>query len=345
MKTTNNKFFISVILFVFCFVVYLFKPFLLTIIIGVLMAVSTASLEQKIIKITNGKKVISAILITIILCVFFLAPLIYASISLAKYTSTVDINNITRIIEKFKTYSFNLPDSFAFLEPRIKSFISTIDIKTLFVKSFDFIGIIGKSSANFIIDMCFIVIFYFFANLYGSFFINFIKEIIPIQKNDLDFIFSELANTMSVVIYSTIINVVLQGSLFAIIAAVYGYNALLMGILFAFASLIPVIGGALVYVPIVIFEVMSGNIANGVVIFVYSVVIISTIADNFIKPLIIAFINKKMVEKPANINEIMIFFSMFAGISTFGFWGIILGPAVVTFFLSTLKLYMILNEK
>lgn len=345
MTTTNNKFFIAIILFVSCCVLYLFKSFLLTIAIGVLMAVSTASLEQKIIKITNGKKIISAILITILLCVFFLVPLIYAVISLAKHASEIDMNNISAIIENIKNFSSNLPDSFSFLEPRIKAFISSIDIKALISKSIDYIGIIGKSSANFVIDMGLIVVFYFFANLYGPFLIKFIKDIMPMEKNDLDFIFSELANTMSVVIYSTIINVVLQGSLFAIISSVYGYNPLLTGVLFAFASLIPVVGGALVYVPITIFEMTQGNLVGGIVILVYSIVVISTIADNFIKPLIIAFINKKMVEKPANINELLIFFSMFAGISTFGFWGIILGPAIVTFFLSTLKLYMILNDK
>ena len=35
---------------------------------------------------------------------------------------------------------------------------------------------------------------------------------------------------------------------------------------------------------------------------------------------------------------------MIAGISTFGFWGLILGPAIVTFFISTIKLYTLLKE-
>ncbi len=36
---------------------------------------------------------------------------------------------------------------------------------------------------------------------------------------------------------------------------------------------------------------------------------------------------------------------MIAGISTFGFWGIILGPAILTFFVSTLRMYVILKDK
>lgn len=344
MKTTNNKFFTAILLFVSFCLLYLFKPFLLTITIGILMAVSTASLEKKILKLTGDRKTLSAIFITVILCVFFLIPIIYTAISLAKHASEVNMEHIAATIDGLKHYDFNLPSSISFLEPKIKTLISGIDIKALIGKSLDYLGVIGKSSANFIIDMGFIVVFYFFANLYGSSLIKFIKDILPIEKDDLDLIFSELSNTMSVVIYSTILNVVLQGSLFAIIASIYGHDALLLGILFAFASLIPVVGGALIYVPITIYEIYQGNIVDGIVILVYSIVVISTIADNFIKPVIIAFINKKMVEKPANINEILIFFSMLAGMSTFGFWGIILGPAIVTFFLSVLKLYAMIKE-
>ena len=35
----------------------------------------------------------------------------------------------------------------------------------------------------------------------------------------------------------------------------------------------------------------------------------------------------------------VIFFSMIAGLTTFGFWGMILGPAITAFFLAILKLF------
>ncbi|HEG8164641.1 TPA: AI-2E family transporter, partial [Campylobacter coli] len=79
--------------------------------------------------------------------------------------------------------------------------------------------------------------------------------------------------------------------------------------------------------------------------FIYSVVVISFIADTLVKPLIIKWINEKLVKTPAKINELLIFLAMIAGISTFGFWGIILGPAILTFFISTIRLYMILKDK
>ena len=144
---------------------------------------------------------------------------------------------------------------------------------------------------------------------------------------------------MSVVLYSTIFNAILQGLLFSIIAGIYGFNPMLMGVIFGFCSLIPAIGGALVYVPTALIVFIGGSTSGALIILIYCVVMISTIADSFIKPLVIKFINSRLVKNPAKINEILIFFSMLAGISTFGFWGVILGPAILTLFLSVLSLY------
>ena len=118
-----------------------------------------------------------------------------------------------------------------------------------------------------------------------------------------------------------------------------------MGILYAFASLVPIVGGALIFVPISIYELANGNTLNAIIIFLYSIIMIATIADNFIKPLIIRFINSKLVSSPANINELLIFFAMLAGLSTFGFWGIILGPAIVTLFIASLNSYRIMTKE
>ena len=74
----------------------------------------------------------------------------------------------------------------------------------------------------------------------------------------------------------------------------------------------------------------------------YTVIVISTIADNFIKPLIIDILKERLQTDQNNrhhIHSIVIFFSIFAGLSSFGFWGMIIGPAVTTLFLTLLYIY------
>jgi predicted PurR-regulated permease PerM len=110
--------------------------------------------------------------------------------------------------------------------------------------------------------------------------------------------------------------------------------------MYGFASLIPVIGGALMWLPFMLYEFSIGNGSNAVFIALYSVLVISVIADTFVKPLIIKEINLRLLkEDDAKMNELIIFFAIIAGLTTFGFWGMILGPAITAFFLTILKLF------
>ena len=343
---TSKMFFVGFILFMLCWVLYLFKPFLLTISIGILLAVATSGLHYKILKFTNHKRTISAILTTLILCLVFFAPFIYAVIALFKNAANLDATFINETINFVKNYDYStLPSPFNKFEANIKEAIANLDFGGIIKQAASYLSTIGKSSAKFISDVGLITIFYFFTTLYGKDFLLFVRKSTPIGTKQLNYMFSQTANTMSVVFYSTIFNAVLQGFLFSIIAGIYGHDAVLMGIVFAFSSLIPAIGGALVYVPTAIFQLANGNTSGAIIILIYCVVLISIIADSFIKPLVIKFINSKLVTKPANINELLIFFSMLSGIATFGFWGVILGPAILTLFIAVLNLYSHLKEK
>lgn len=345
MNKTSNIFFIAIFVFVGCFVVYLFKFFWLTIAIGILLAVSTANIQNKFLNITKHNKILASSLTTICVLVAILAPLFYATIALINHASQFDINYITKTINFIKTYDFKFPQNFEFLDSVIKNTLSNFNITEIANKAISFASKITKGGINFFTDMAFIVVFYFFANLYGTELIDYAKKVIPIQIDDLSLILSEMSNTMAVVLYSMIANMILQGLLFAIIAQIYGYDGFLFGILFAFSCIIPVVGGALIYVPVSIYEITQNGLFGGLVILIYSVISISIIADSFVKPFVIKIINEKLVRKPAKINELLIFFSMIAGMTSFGFWGLVLGPAIITLFLAIIKLYVLLKER
>ncbi|HAN0584821.1 TPA: AI-2E family transporter [Campylobacter jejuni] len=342
----NGKFFlISFILVILFLLLYLFKSFLLVIIIASLMAVATSNINAKFLNLTKGHKFLASILTTTCMVLLFFAPFVYAMIELAKALKNFDINLVTQTLDYVKNYQFTLPESFNFLEPKIKEFLASIDLNSISKQILSYASSFTKSGAKFLIDMVLICVFYFFANLYGTELVIYLKSIIPIDKKELDDVLSEVGNVMAVVLYSMVIVAIFQGALFGLITMFYGYDGILMGVIFAVSSLIPAIGGALIYVPVSLYEFASNNLNSALVIFIYSVIVISFIADTLIKPLIIKWINKKLVKTPTKINELLIFLAMIAGISTFGFWGIILGPAILTFFVSTLRMYVILKDK
>ncbi|EAI5140385.1 AI-2E family transporter [Campylobacter jejuni] len=342
----NGKFFlISFILVILFLLLYLFKGFLLVIIIASLMAVATSNINAKFLNLTKGHKFLASILTTACMVLLFFAPFVYAMIELAKALKNFDINLVTQTLDYVKNYQFTLPESFNFLKPKIKEFLASIDLNSISKQILSYASSFTKSGAKFLIDMVLICVFYFFANLYGTELVIYLKSIIPIDKKELDDVLSEVGNVMAVVLYSMVIVAIFQGALFGLITIFYGYDGILMGVIFAVSSLIPAIGGALIYVPVSLYEFASNNLNSALVIFIYSIIVISFIADTLIKPLIIKWINKKLVKTPTKINELLIFLAMIAGISTFGFWGIILGPAILTFFVSTLRMYVILKDK
>ncbi|ECK7578638.1 AI-2E family transporter [Campylobacter coli] len=342
---TGKIFLICFILVVLSLLLYLFKGFLLVIIIASLMAVATSNANAKFLSLTNGRKFLASMLTTACMVLLFFAPFVYAMIELAKALKNFDINLVTQTLNYVKNYQFTLPESLSFLEPKIKEFLASIDLNSISKQILSYASSFTKSGAKFLIDMVLICVFYFFANLYGTELVIYLKSIIPIDKKELDDVLSEVGNVMAVVLYSMVIVAIFQGALFGLITMFYGYDGILMGVIFAVSSLIPAIGGALIYVPVSLYEFASNNLNSALVIFIYSVIVISFIADTLIKPLIIKWINKKLVKTPTKINELLIFLAMIAGISTFGFWGIILGPAILTFFVSTLRMYVILKDK
>lgn len=339
-------FIIAFILVVLSLVLYLFKGFLLVIIIGSLLAVATSTINAKFLHLFNGKKVLAAICSTILLILFLIAPFAYAITELALAIKHFDISVVTNTFNYIKNYQFDfLPESLNFLKPKIIETLNSIDLNTLAKQILGYMGNFTKSGAKIIVDIVLICVFYFFANLYGTELVIYVKSIVPIEKHEFDEILREVSNVMAVVLYSMVLTAITEGILFALIVSVFGYNGAFWGILFAFSSLIPAVGGLLVYMPLSLYEFAASGIYSALWILAYSILVISLVADTFIKPLIIKWINEKLVKTPTKINELLIFLAMLAGISTFGFWGIILGPAILTFFISTLKMYVILKEK
>lgn len=342
----GRVFIITFILVVLCLVLYLFKDFLLVITIGSLLAVATSNVNVKFLRLLKGRKVLAALCSTALLVLFLIAPFAYAVAELAAAVKGFDKATLVATFTTLKNYEFDfLPESLAFLKPKILEALSEVDLNTLVKQILGYMGDFTKSSVKIIADVSLICVFYFFANLYGTELVIYLKSVIPIQKEEIDDILREVSNVMAVVLYSTVCMALLQGALFALIASFFGYNGVLWGILLAISSLIPVVSGALAYVPLSVYDFATSGLYSALWIFAYSAIVISLVADTFVKPFIIKWINEKLVASPTNINELLIFLAMLAGISTFGFWGLILGPAILTFFISTLKMYVILKEK
>lgn len=341
----EHRFFLTAIfLAVLYSIIKLYEPFLMIITIASLLAVATYNINLKLYKVSRNQYV-AAILSTLLLTVLLFGPIVYIITSLGSLANNFDPLMVEKVQTYLKNFDFQLPSSIAFLQPSLTDFIDSINVAQISKTAVAYLGSIGKNSAGFLKDMFLIVVFFFFASLNGKALIEYTKSVMPMDAEEINLVFLEVANVMSVVFYSILISAIFQGALFAALSIYMGYDGLLLGIFYGFASLIPVIGGALMWVPLCAYELAHDNTLSAIIIATYSIVVISIIADTFVKPLIIKYINDKLVKTPTHVNELLIFFAIFAGLTTFGFWGMILGPAITTLFISLLKFYKLLKEK
>lgn len=328
--------FLSVVLLITLAILWqLFDPFLKSISVALLLAIATNTIKTHL-EFRFNNHLLTTISMTLLLGLLFFIPLLYFISSFVQYINTVNQESLISLFEQAKIFVGNISNDFEFIKMQLQEILNNIDIKSIVSQILSVGSYLGKNTASFIVDMIMILVFYTFFVYYSKELVSYVKDLLPLKKEDSNELFAEVSNVMGVVFYSIIATALLEGVLFGVFVSQFGYDGLLTGILYGFASLIPVVGGALMWVPIALIEIFSEDISSAVYIMLYSIIVISIIADTIIKPMIISYINNQVVKTPTNINEIVIFFSILAGLSTFGFWGMIIGPATVTFFISIL---------
>ncbi len=307
--------------------------------IAALLAISTANI-QRFLEEKFASKLYAALASSFLLAVLFFGPFAYILTSLTLMIQSIDMTTLSGVEAFLKEKMINPPEYLEFVKPYTQDLIHTIDIKSLASKLLALTGHIGAFSAGFVKNAVLIIVFYFFAQYHSTLIATFLKRIVQMDEEDSSLLAKELSSVMSVVFYSIITTAAFEGALFGVAVSFLGYDGIFYGILFGFASLIPVIGAALLWVPFMIYEFYLGHTFEAFFIAVYTVVVISIVADTFVKPLIIQAINKRLLsENDARMDSLVIFFAMIAGLSTFGFWGMILGPAITAFFLAVLKVF------
>lgn len=110
---------------------------------------------------------------------------------------------------------------------------------------------------------------------------------------------------------------------FVIFAAFRVEGALLFAVLILFSSFVPMLGCAMVWLPLAASLFATRGMATGLVFSALCAVFISFL-DNFMRPL---FLKDRI-----KIHPLLIFFSILGGVHAFGFNGIILGPIVIILF-------------
>ena len=108
-------------------------------------------------------------------------------------------------------------------------------------------------------------------------------------------------------------------------------QAAFLGAMTAVASLLPVVGTLLVWVPAAVLLFAGGHAASGAFVLIWSALAVVGFCDYFVRP--------KLVGGGATMSEWLMFVALFGGIKVFGFAGVLLGPMIVGVSVAALHLY------
>ena len=154
---------------------------------------------------------------------------------------------------------------------------------------------------------------------------SYINDILPFSEANTQ----EVVHKINMIVRSNAIGIpllaIIQGGVAMIGYLIFGApNAWVLGILTCFATVIPMVGTALVWFPVVAYFALNGDWVSAIGLFAYGSLIVSQL-DNLIR----FMLQKKM----ANIHPLITIFGVVIGLQLFGFMGIIFGPLLLSLFI------------
>jgi len=185
-------------------------------------------------------------------------------------------------------------------------------------------------TTNFIISLSMIILTMFFFFVDGKKMLTNLMYLLPIKDIYTKEIFNKFREISYTTMISTFVVAIAQGIVGAIGFAFIGFPVFLAGVLVALLSLLPYVGSMIFYVPVGLYYILMGQTWQGIFILLWGFLIIGTI-DNIIRAW--------MLKDKAQINPIFVVFAVLGGIVMFGFWGVVLGPLIVSVTVTILHIY------
>jgi predicted PurR-regulated permease PerM len=328
-ETNLKKLMVMVLLGVlFLLSFFLLKPILLSIVLGVLLAFIFSRIYNFLLKTIKNKNLASLIicfflLLIMLLPIIFLTPvLINQSIKL--YVASQQLDLVTPFKAIFPSL-FLSPEFSLSMANTIQSFVTKTTSSLM------------NSFAQIILDLPTIIlqlIVVFFTLFYAlrdkEEIIKYVKSILPFSSDVEDRLFKASKDVTSSVIFGMVVVGTMQGLISGIGFFIFGIpNALLLSLFAVIAGVLPIIGPAIIWVPVVIFLLAGGNTFAALGIISFG--ILSHIPDYLVRPL---FLSKRTQLNPAIAS-----IGMIGGMLFFGVLGVILGPLILSYLIIVMELF------
>lgn len=316
-------------------------PFLKPLLLGALLAGLCHPLYRWITRLLRGRRSLGAIITLLILFIVVAGPLSAFLGVVVQQALAVSNQAIPWVQQHFGTAStFNAHD---WLVQRFPALADHVPSQEQLVES---VGAAAKSIGGFLVTVASrmtattaVFLLNLFVMVYAMFF--FLKDgekilekifyYMPLSDEDEALMLQRFTSITRATVKGTLVIGIIQGGLAGIAFWLAGIDgAAFWGTIMAILSIVPGIGAALIWVPAVIYLIVTGQLLAGMLLFAWCAAVVGTI-DNILRPI--------LVGKDAKMPDLLILVGTLGGLFLFGPIGFIVGPIVCGLFLTVWDIY------
>jgi predicted PurR-regulated permease PerM len=334
-------FFVS--LFFLAYQLYLLlSPFAAPLFLAGVLVVTFSPLTPRVVKLLRGSRTLGALAMTFGVLLLVLVPLLLLLTLLASEAS----HFYDRIEEIRSGAAEGRQAILAWVEARWLAlqgrfpFLASVDLSNIPLVASRRVAtwvaeegqalVTGVAVTLLDAGMMLVALFFLFRD--GDRITGLLRDLIPMRPEYRDRILSTLYDTIQVVVQSTLVIAVLQG-----IVAGLGYYFLgkisvsvFLAFLTGVASLVPVVGSTLIWLPTAIYVLVTGEVWRGIALLLWGAIAVGSV-DNFVRPL--------MIGGRVQIPTALLLFALLGGVQVYGMLGILIAPVVVAILIAFVKIY------
>jgi predicted PurR-regulated permease PerM len=206
------------------------------------------------------------------------------------------------------------------------------------------VGVVGRFLAGSLSDVAtgtVTFLLHFFLMLYTMFFLlmdgeSMLRSVLnhlPLRATEKQQMTDRFVSVMRATVKGTIVIGIIQGTMSGLAFWAVGIpDALFWTVIMILLSILPVIGGALVWVPASLILVARGELMEGMLLAGFCSLIVGSV-DNVLRP--------RLVGRDTKLHDVLILFSTLGGILAFGPLGFMIGPIMAGLFVTSWDIFAV----
>lgn len=329
---------------VFYFLYWILLPFLEPILWAIITAMILYPLYRRLRRGLGQREILSAMVMTLLVVLVIVLPFGLILLSLLNEVAS-SYHRVEEMIQQGTPQAYwekiqTIP-VVPFILSRIdRTFdLSTFDPLDFLLKNlrqvtnflFNQSSRILKGLSGFVVGFFFTLLSLYYLFKDGDHFFEKLKGTIPLPPHERDLLIRRFEEMVRATILGGLLIALIQGLLGGLAFWVLGLQSpVLWGTAMALFSFIPIGGTALIWGPASLILLVTGYIAEGIILLAIGVIVISSV-DNFLRPY---FISSR-----TNIHPLLLFFVVLGGLQAFGMIGVVVGPLIGTLCLTLIEMY------